>query len=262
MPELVRRNHGRGHSYTLDGEKVLSVTQILGASMAKPALTTWAAKAAAEYAVDHWDELLELGPSNRLQLISAAPWRETQAKAARGTLIHDLASRLVAGQEVDVTDEVRGHVDSYLKFCDDWQLQELLVEVPVGAGGARNRAYAGTLDLVAVLSQTFDDAETWILDIKTGKGVYPEVALQLAAYRYAEFYADEQGQPQPLPHIDRAGVVHLHDHGYDLYPVEAGRAEFLTFQYAQQVALFTLDEKEREVQHIGSPLTPPTRSDA
>src|SRR4029077_11716228 len=127
--------------------------------------------------------------------------------------------------------------------CDDWGVQELLVEVSVGRAGTRREAYAGTLDLVAMLSRSDGDEEieTWILDIKTGKGVYPEHALQLAAYRYAEFYVDPDGDPQPLPQIDRAGVVHLHDHGYDLYPVEAGPAELRTFQYAQQVALFTLD---------------------
>ena len=53
---LQRRNYGNGHGYQLDGRKVPGVTSITG-KLDKPALIGWAARTAAGYAVDHWDEL-------------------------------------------------------------------------------------------------------------------------------------------------------------------------------------------------------------
>ena len=54
----------------------------------------------------------------------------------------------------------------------------------------------GTLDLVAKLA----DGQTWLLDWKTGgKGIFREAALQLCAYRNADFYVDGNGDEQPCP---------------------------------------------------------------
>ena len=56
---------GRGHSYELDGEKVPGVTTILSKGVPKPALVDWAARMAADYAINHWDELATQPLSDR-----------------------------------------------------------------------------------------------------------------------------------------------------------------------------------------------------
>ena len=230
-PAPARRvNRGRGHSYEIDGRKVDGVTTLIGDGIPKPALVDWAARTTAEYAVDHWDELAQETGTQRLRKLERARWDKTRAATARGTDVHDVAMRLAAGQEVQVPDELAGHVDAYLRFVDEWQPVELLVEAPVFH---RTMHYAGTLDLVARLA----DGNNWLIDWKTGgTGIYPEAALQLSAYRNAEFYVDAAGAELPLPPIDRCGCVWLRADGYDLKPVDAGPETFLIFRYAQQVA--------------------------
>jgi hypothetical protein len=248
-PATRRINRGRGHSYLLDGAPVQGVTTCLSEGYPKPALVNWAATMTAGYAVDNWDELAEMGVAARLKKLEKARWDVTREAAVRGTAVHDIAQRLQAGEELDVPEHLIGHVDAYLKFVDDWQPQELLVEAPVFS---REFQYAGTCDLVADLQAV---KQRWLLDFKTSKGSpYPEVALQLAAYRYSDFYLDQAGNEQPMPPVDRCGVVWLRADGYDLIPIEAGPEAFEAFSHVQAVAAFRADPIE---QWIGDTLRPP-----
>jgi hypothetical protein len=249
LPKTRRINRGRGHSYLLDGEPVLGVTTITDGGVPKPALVDWAARETAGYAVDHWEELAELTLSKRLRLLEKARYESSRGGAARGTDVHKLAQRLAAGEEITVPEELEGFVDSYLAFDKDWQPRELLVEVPVFH---RRFRYAGTLDLIAELR----DGRTALLDWKTGaSGIWPETALQLAAYRFAEFWLGDDLAEHPLPEIDFAGAVWLRADGYDLYPVDASEATFRIFRYAQQIAAFGGEPRER---FIGESLRPPS----
>jgi hypothetical protein len=242
MANPTRRvNHGRGHSYLLDGERADGVTWIVGNGVPKPALINWAANTTAGYAIDHWDELADLKASERLRRLEKARFADTDAAKVRGTQVHSLAQHLAAGEEVDVPEQLVGHVDAYLRFTDEWKPEELLVETIVAH---RRYRYMGTLDLVARLA----DDQTWLLDWKTtASGIWPESALQLAAYRHAEFYVDSDAKEQPLPEIDRAGCVWLRADGYDVVPVQADADTFRTFLYAQQVARFADAQRERYV---------------
>lgn len=252
-PPTRRVNRGRGHSYLLDGMPVDGVTTIIDDGIPKKALIDWAARTTAGYAIDHWEELAAVGISERLRTLEKARWETTKAAAAKGTTVHGFALRLAAGEEVEVPDEIAGFVDAYLRFVEEWQPEELLVEVPVFN---RTLRYAGTLDLIATLA----DGWTWLLDWKTGgKGIYTESAVQLAAYRHAEFYLDDAGAEQPLPAIDFAGAVWLRQDGYDLHKVDAGADTFRIFQYARQVARFGAAPRER---FVGESEPPPVRAAA
>lgn len=248
-----RVNRGRGHVYFLDGEPSVGVTTILDNGVPKPALVGWAANVTAGYVVDHWEELLELRPSERLEVLKRARWAEKDAAARRGTEVHEYALRLAAGEEVDVPEELAGHVDSYLAFAEDWLEQEIVVEAVVIN---RRYRYMGTLDVIAGLK----DGRVWLLDWKTGgKGIYRETALQLAAYRNAEALLLEDGTERPMATVDAAGAVWLRADGYELVPLETGPEVFRTFLYAQQVAKFSQAPEEA---YIGAPLRPPDRKAA
>ena len=246
MTATFRRvNRGRNHWYVdVDGIKIPSVTSILSSGLPKPALTTWAANTAAAYAVDHWDELQDMTPSARIAKIKGSPWAERDAAALRGTQIHSIAEQLAAGAEVAYPEAQAGHVESAVRFLDDWQVTPVLQEFSVAHLRYR---YAGTGDLIADLA----DGNRWLLDYKTSKGVYGETGFQLAAYRYAEFYLDDDGQAQPMIDVDRVGVVHLRADGYDLRPVQADEAVFLQFRYIAQTALAA--EAARD--YVGEALT-------
>jgi hypothetical protein len=252
-----RVSHGRGHSYFLDGQKAIGVTTAISEGYPKPALVGWAAKATAGYAIDHWDEIAEMGIAERIRTLENSRFAERDAAANRGTDVHTFALELAAGEEVVVPEVLTGHVDSYLQFAEEWQPKEKLTEVVVVN---RRWRYMGTLDLVTDLA----DGKTWLLDMKTNKsGVFAESALQLAGYRHCETYLGADGEEHPMPAVDRCGVIWLRADGYDLIPIEAGDAEFRIFLYALELARWrdvNDNFKRREdCEVIGEALTPPAR---
>ena len=252
QPLTRRIARGRGHSYLLDWEKTPGVTTILGQGYPKPALVGWAANLTAGYAVDRWDELTELSISERLNRLKGARFDELREASERGSEVHQLAHRLAAGEEVDVPESLVGHIDAYDRFVVDWRPQELLVEAVVAN---RRWRYMGTLDAVARLA----DGRNWLLDFKTSRGIYADNCLQLCAYSRGEFYVDAAGGEQPLPRIDRAGIVHLRGDGYDLRPVDISEETFRVFLYVQQVARFVdANADGAGTTHIGEALAPPT----
>jgi hypothetical protein len=250
-----RVSHGRGHSYFLDGEKSIGVTTALSEGYPKPALVGWAAKATAGYAIDHWDEIAEMGIAERIRVLENSRFADRDAAANRGTEVHQLVHEHSRGEEVVVPEVLEGHFVAYERFVEEWQPQELLTEVVVVN---RRWGYMGTLDIVAELA----DGITWLLDIKTNKsGVFAESALQLAGYRYAETYIGADGLEHPMPAVTRCGIVWVRSDGYDLIPVEAGQAEHRLFLYALEIArwrdLNDNYKRREDCEVIGEALRPP-----
>ena len=247
-----RVNRGRGHSYYLDGEQVPGVTTILRDGVPKH-LEDWVARTTAGYACDYWAELTELGTAQRMQRLTRARFDVLNQAAARGTTVHEYAVRLAAGEELEVPPELVGHVDAYLDFVREWRVEELLIERPVIN---RTWRYMGSPDLIARLG----DGRTWLLDWKTGaSGIFPEAALQVAAYAHAEAYLDADGNEQPMPELDAGGAVHLRADGFELVPLDISDATFRTFLYAAEVARFANAPRE---QYVGEPLEPPRHLEA
>jgi hypothetical protein len=245
---ITRRDHGRGHSYLIDGNKVPGVTTIIGATLPKPALIDWAGKTTAAYAVDYWDELTELAPSKRLDRLNGARFEQRDTAARRGTEVHALAERLVAGHEVDVPDELDGHVRQYVDFLNTFEPAPVLVEFVVAN---RKVGYCGTVDLVADMR-----GERWLLDLKTARsGIFGETALQLCAYSRAETYLDGDGNEQPMDAlgITRVGAIHVTGDGWELRPVDVDDRVWDCFRH-----LAWLARRVDEIgEWVGRPITPP-----
>lgn len=226
-----------------NGKRIPGVTTILNEGLPKPALINWAANATAEAAVNRWDELTDMGPADRLKILKAARYEDRDQAAKRGTEVHDLAEKLMLGQEVTVPDELRGHVEAYVRFLDDWQPEPVLTEVTVVN---YTHGYAGTLDMI------FNRGDGNILaDIKTTRsGIYGETALQLAAYRYAEVYLTADGE-HDLPDIDDTWAIWVRGDGYSVIPVNTSPAVFddfrrvaATSRAAKRLSSYVLPEVE------------------
>ena len=220
LPTIERRNHGRGHSYRINGQKYPGVTTILGATTAKPALVNWAGDTTAGFAVDHWETLGELPPSKRLDRLKKARYEDRDAAANRGTEVHRLAEAYINGQEIEVPDELEGHVRAYEKFAKEWDVKPIQVEVVVG-----NLAlgYCGTIDPIADLADSFRH----LTDLKTSRsGIFPETALQVVAYSKAEFYAVQNDAGEWVTHpmeelgVQRLSAVHVQADDYRVVPIQ------------------------------------------
>lgn len=251
-----RRNHGRGHSYyDAEGRKVPGVTTLTKNGTPNDKLVGWAGNITAGYAVDHWDELAELPPSQRLKRLERARFEDRDAAANRGTAVHRLAERLVKGEQVEVPPELAGHVESYVRFLDEWDVEPIEVEFVVVS---YRYGWAGTGDLIASLRHPTDPGArmVWGLDIKTSRsGIFGSVAWQLAGYFLgADVMLREDGSEHPIPAVERIGAIHVRADGYDLFPVEVGPKQLRELRYIAEVAKAVEDEPE----YVGEALRPPT----
>lgn len=227
-----------------NNNRVPGVTTIIGAGLPKPNLIKWASRSAAEYADREWEYLARLGSEDRVREIKDAPWNHRDRAATRGTELHALADKFVQGEEVEIRPDLADSVSQYARFVDEWQPEVVLGEATVYH---LSYGFAGTIDLIARLR----DGRTALIDLKTGKGVYGDVAYQLAAYRYAEKYLTPDG-PLPMPEVDVCMVLHVRPDGYDLRPVLADQSVFREFRHIAEVARAT----KRTKSYLGEPIHP------
>lgn len=224
---------GRSHRYALDGEPIDGVTTAIGDGFPKPALAGWAARAAADYAVDHWSELADAPTSVKIAKIKGAPWSSRDRAALRGTRIHEYGEAIVHGRRVEIPDEYVGPVEAYAKFLDEWQVEPIATETRLVNTEHR---YGGTADLWARIGVR--GGAIALVDLKTGSGVYPDVALQLAAYRYADLWQPDgpESENAEIPIVERVYVAHILPDAVRMIPVQAGPAEHRAFLYVLQTA--------------------------
>lgn len=266
--KIQRKNHSRGHSYIdLDagGAKVDGVTTIGSNGMPKPALLNWAGEATAEYAVDNWDELAKLPLTERLKKIKGGRYEKRDAAANKGTAVHTMAERLVAGEKVTVPDALVGYVDACVKFLDEFDVRPVHVEAVVYSETNR---HVGTTDIIAdVLLPDMpeyahiprdDDGYSRLLgDWKTSKyGIFGDVALQLAPYRFSEFLILPDGTVIEMPAVDFCAGIHLTPTGYSFVPLRCDEEVYRDFLYVKEVARVV--DGLRDL--VGEPIVPPTAS--
>ena len=269
--KIVRKDNGRNHWYIdLDtGDRIPGVTGINGDGLPKKALINWAGNATAEYALDHWDGLSELAPSARLKKLQGGRYESRDEAANRGTQVHKMGERLIAGESVVVPDLLRPYVDSYVKFLDEFQLRARHVEALVYSETHR---YVGTFDIFGDIllpdMPEYDhlprDEDGFVcgclIDAKTNRsGIFGETALQLAGYRFAEFMQPDPKDPDtafPMPEVTWTGALWIRPDGYSLIPVVADEQQHRVFLYVQQVGMW--DKTSRDL--VGSPIEPPTAS--
>lgn len=255
---IRRVDKGRNHHYENEaGERVPGVTSILSKSIPKQrVLTPWAGRQAGDYVLDHWPELEAMKPSERYKAVAGAHRRSNEAAKVRGTKVHRLGSAVASGAEVVVPGELVGYVEAYTQFLFDYDVTVFLDEAVVWS---KTHGYCGTLDTGAMLDTQDKVAEHWLIDVKTGSGVYDDVAFQLAAYRFADVWVEYPDEGDPIEHemsvFDRCGVLHVREDGYSLHEVEVTEETHRGFLYLKQTAEVLADA----VGLVGEPNEPPHR---
>jgi hypothetical protein len=228
-PALTQTSPDGHRVYVWQGRQFPSVTAILSGGVPKPFLPAWAAKAAAEYAIAHLDRLALLPPGAAVREVKRAPWTKRDTAADLGDLVHAAVEAHATGRpRPTLPAQAVPLLAAFDRFCADHDPGWLASEQTVVS---RRYGYAGTLDAIATLG-----GRVTLLDVKTGRGVYPEACLQLAAYAHADFTADPDGRTeQPLPAIQAGAVLHLRPGGYQLVPVPIGQAVLEAFLAARAV---------------------------
>lgn len=195
-----------------------------------PYLVEWAARKAAEYAIDSFAEWSVFDRDTAVGLIAGAPTRDRDSAGAKGTIVHSVMDHAANGTAPDMLfdAEVAPYVSAGLKFLDEWRPSFVWTEATVFGPG-----YAGTLD--AIVDVVIDGAPTrLIIDYKTSRRVYSDVAVQLAAYRFASHAVayDDNGDLQrvEIPEVDGGAVVHIRADGtYEFRLVKADEVAYRAF---------------------------------
>lgn len=248
----------------LTGEKFWSVTTIIGGGLPKPALLPWGIKAVAEVAVAKRRTLMAMTSECETQgactaanwcascdaavrWLKSAPYQQRDKAADLGTRIHEAAEAYKLGKPAppwpdDIAPTMTQYERWLLAFAPTFEQVEQTVY-------NRSQRYAGTLDAIVTLS----DGKRLLIDYKTGKAIYPEVGLQLAAYRYAEYMRLPDLSEAPVPEVDGAAVLHLTPESWQFIEVRADADVFAAFLYARETFRF-IEELSKTV--IGTALLP------
>lgn len=240
-----RRKYGNGHSYTLDGvPKIKGVTTMMKGLGGPP--ESYFTKYTAGYAVDNWERLAQMPPSTRLEEIAGATKARFEGAAVRGTAVHKLAEPLAKGEEVNVPDHLRGHVESCIAFLDAYDVEVIASETALFS---RKYKHAGSADVWMRVTLPGGKRILVLGDWKTNeKGPWGSVAFQLAGYQFSEFMLTGDGgknsEEIPVPKADEHWAIWLRADGYDVYPMHVTREIYNELLYIDQCRL--ADEKCRE----------------
>lgn len=221
---------GRFYKHPVTGERLPSVTTILRHGVGSPHLMGWAAKQAAEYADKNWIDLALMDSVDRIAAIKTAHEEESARASEIGTAVHEAVDTYCqGGQALEVwPKQIAGHMRQFAKFLEARQPLFMRSETTIWN---RTVGYAGTFDFLALIGQRLT-----LTDTKTGKNVWPEVGLQLAALAGGETIVHPDGWEEPLPGpIDQLAVLHLRPRSWALIPVEVDRACWSAFVSACEV---------------------------
>jgi len=183
------------HEYTVGGRPFVGVTTVIGNVIRKPGLEKW------------------IG-----QLGNAEAERVRTKAASHGTLVHALAALVVEGvPSIPMGDEdapAQAQLDAFTDWYEKYVAEVYAVELMV----ANSRyQYAGALDfLVRMKGATIPT----VVDVKSGKAVYPEHRYQTVAYRAAvmrrltEYGFTGSRCRRGVLHIpqDASGPARFHEH--------------------------------------------------
>ena len=225
------------------GEKYPGVTSILDV-LPKPALKYWAERMVAERAVDElqsWIGMVIRGDRDEaIKYVKGAPYARKAGEAARkGTDLHDLFERMALGGKVlkrDVHPDLWADVVQFKDFLKVVEPEFHEMEVTVFSESPR---YAGSFDALATVNAPQADGSMGrlkvMLDYKTGKGVYPETALQLTAYATADYILRPDGVRDPIPEVDGGAVLHVRPDFWALIPMAITEETRMVFEAACQI---------------------------
>jgi hypothetical protein len=203
MPELktVMVAGARFYEHPVTGKLAPGVTSALD-SLSKPALPRWAAKETATFAVANRKSWQDLDEQAAIDLLKGSPWRMSGGAMEKGTRSHEIAEKLLRNEQVDFVDpDIQNPVRGIAQIIEWLKPEVLHIECSIFN---MKHGYAGTTDLIAII-----DGETWMLDWKTSKDVYPDMGLQLAAYGHGEVIVKPDGTEIPMPKIDKYAVAHV-----------------------------------------------------
>lgn len=200
MVTIQRVERGNSRFYVVEGDvrvdglELPSVTTILGI-VGKPALIPWANKQGRLAVYEALrpqvgqvltEELLD----QALEQARKRPDKVRDDAADYGTQAHIIIEKLLKGESPEIPEALAPMIQSFRRFLAETDLTVELSERMVYSATHR---YAGTIDAVGWRYWTYIKPDGQLdrypvrvaIDWKTSNGIWPEMALQVAAYARA-----------------------------------------------------------------------------
>jgi len=212
------------HIYSEGGKPVDGVTGILRV-IAKPALIQWSANQAVEYIERAWSSLDDEVQMKQMFNEAKYAHRKTADTAATiGTLVHEWIERHIQGvkQLEPKNKQIKQCVEAYLEWEKMLKPEYLDTERIVYS---RKNRFAGRFDVLLKM-----DGSTYITDIKTSTGIYPDYWLQLAGYRIAY-------QEEVCKRVDGLMIIRIGKDGKLEYRVQNNEEEALRLAFTNALHL-------------------------
>lgn len=209
----VNASEEGGHRrYTWQGRQLVSVTSWPRMAGMEENLFRWKVWNLIDHVIASADDIglrVAANDERELKVLKAQLWRAIEGQdTARlsGIAVHHAAA--TGKRPEDAHPQVAPKLRQYL----DW-LAQSRAEIVGSEFQVWNltEGYAGTVDLLV----RFPNGEVWLVDLKTGKGLYAVHALQLVAYLMSEFVGrDDVVDPvmsEAMSQVSGVGILHLGD---------------------------------------------------
>lgn len=249
--DLQRLQDNKGRHYTYrDHPLRASVTSIINAGIPKPALLPWGLRTLAEWVHDHETDIHQARTTgNRddfVKWLKTKPYDLRDEAANIGTALHDFAEAHILGETppTPIDPVVANMSRQFFDFVDKMQPEYRAAEVVVHN---TTENYAGTLDAVLVINGV-----PGVADYKTGKGVYGDAALQVAALAACDLAILDRSTSIDARRIfDGVGagyVIHIRPDKWAVYVVDDFTKPYAAFRYAHAVARWRWNEEDSALQ--------------
>lgn len=217
--------------YTWEGEEYPSVTSIRNLAGMPHPLANWRTNQVIERAMTKYADLGEMlrdgrDPKAVASWLRAATNEKRDLAAKLGIDVHDAASKGITLDKA--TPEVAPFLLQYQKWQEYTGIEVLLSERQIWN---ESIGYAGTFDLIGRFKRT---KKTVMIDLKTGKGTYPEHAIQLEAYARGEFIGEDDvidtAATDLLQSVELRAVLHLRADGWTMKFIPASERTWIAFR--------------------------------
>jgi hypothetical protein len=254
------------HRYWFNGEGPRpSVTTILEV-LSKPALVYWkgqeVARAIYRDSKAFFGQAWDVGEDQAIKWAMGKADEQRDRAAKLGSSIHLLADMQSRPSEkaqdgFQVSDEEKPYLEAWRAFTAFLEAQG--ASIVSSEHAVWGEGYAGTYDLMVQWpDETHSAGLMWLIDIKTSKGIYPEYALQLAAYGNAKgIILPNDPKLYPMPKIDRYAVLHLRpdaypQDGYKLIEYPVTEREYFSFISALDLYEWRKEDRFNKARLLGT----------
>lgn len=239
---------GRYYRDPAGGPPLVSVTNVTGSSVHKPALVPWGAGLVASHVIENPIAIARrarVEPAALRRELVALPNANRERASNLGTRVHHRAAAIVLGSPFPADPEVEPYARQLARFFKLWRVDfDRDVEALEMTVLDRDRGYAGTGDLWLWLpTGPGGRRELWLIDYKTSEKkptttIYAEQPYQLAAYKYAPVALLPDDSEIPAPRPRRTAVLNLRPRGFRLIELPSDREVYRAFLGALRSARY------------------------